>query len=143
MLWLGAMQISQSQIEALAGFRMALRRFLAFSEEATRAAGLTAQQYQAMLAIKAWPGGKMPIRNLADAMLLKSNSAVQLVDRLAAARLVERKKSDSDRRSVNVELTGTGEAVLMKLAAMHLEQLEKRKKQLADILRQLRGMSSV
>ena len=35
----------------LAGFRFALRRFLAFSEAVTSAAGVTSSQYQAMLVI--------------------------------------------------------------------------------------------
>ena len=37
----------------LAGFRFALRQFLSFSEAAVKSAGVTAQQYQAMLAIRA------------------------------------------------------------------------------------------
>jgi len=36
-------------------FRYALRTFLHFSSEAARAAGLSPQQHQAMLAIKAFP----------------------------------------------------------------------------------------
>jgi DNA-binding MarR family transcriptional regulator len=135
------MPIEPQQIRALAGFRSALRRFLAFSEEATRAAGVTAQQYQAMLALKAYAKSEMPIRKLADELLLKPNSAAQLVDRLAAAGLVERKTSASDKRAVAVALTAAGDALLMRLVAAHLEQLAKRKKQLADILRQLRQIS--
>jgi DNA-binding MarR family transcriptional regulator len=135
------MQIEPQKIRALAGFRSALRRFLAFSEEATRAAGVTAQQYQAMLALKAYAKSEMPISELADELLLKPNSAAQLVDRLVAAGLVERKPSASDKRAVAVALTAAGDVLLMRLVAAHLEQLAKRKKQLADILRQLRQIS--
>ena len=46
----------KSQYETLAAFRYALRRFIRFSEEAAQAAGVTAQQYQALLAIKGFPG---------------------------------------------------------------------------------------
>jgi DNA-binding MarR family transcriptional regulator len=134
------MRIEHEQIQALAGFRNALRRFLAFSEEATRAQGVTPQQYQAMLAIKAQPQGTMGVRELSGELLLKANSTVQLVDRLARMGLVRRQDSDTDRRMVRVVLTEAGNAVLLRLAALHLEQLGKRKKQLADILRQVKNM---
>lgn len=134
------MRIEQKQIQALAGFRNALRRFLAFSEEATRAEGVTSQQYQAMLAIKAQPHGTMTVRDLGGELLLKANSTVQLVDRLARMGLVRRQSSDKDRRMVQIMLTEAGDAVLLRLASLHLEQLSKRKKQLADILRQVKNM---
>jgi DNA-binding MarR family transcriptional regulator len=134
------MRIEQKQIEALAGFRAALRRFLAFSEEATRAEGVTPQQYQALLSIKAQPHGVMALGDLAAELLLKANSAVQLVDRLARMGLVRRQRSDKDRRSVQITLTETGSTVLLRLASLHLEQLSKRKKQLADILRQVKNI---
>ena len=52
----GRQQLTQADYEALAEFRYALRQFLHFSEDAARAAGLTPQQHQAMLAIKGFPG---------------------------------------------------------------------------------------
>src|ERR1044072_3921413 len=91
------MEIEQRQIRALAGFRSALRRFLAFSEEATRREGMTAQQYQAILAIKARPHGAISIGELAEELLLKSNAAVQLVDRLTKMGLVKRQDRKSTR----------------------------------------------
>jgi DNA-binding MarR family transcriptional regulator len=136
------MTISKTQIQALAGFRTALRRFLAFSEEATRAMGVSTQQYQAMLAIEAQPLGTMFVGELAEEMLLRPNAAVQLVDRLAAMGLVQRHKSTSDRRSVRVSLTGEGKSLFLQLATLHLDQLNKRKKQLADIVRQLKQVHS-
>jgi DNA-binding MarR family transcriptional regulator len=136
------MQIDQKQIRALAGFRNALRRFLVFSEEASRKEGVTAQQYQALLAIRAQPYGSISIGELAEELLLKSNAAVQLVDRLAKMGLVKRQKSEASDRVVLVRLTEAGESVLLRLAALHLEQLAKRKKQWADIVRQLKGIHS-
>ena len=136
------MPISQRQIQALAGFRHALRRFLAFSEEAAGAAGITAQQYQALVAIKARPRGTMRLGQLADEMLLKKHGAVQLVDRMETARLVERRAGKTDARVVNVVLTEKGERMVQNLAALHLEQLARRKRQLADILRQMKRVSA-
>ena len=43
-----------------------MRRFLAASEAISRAAGVTQQQYQAMLAIGAWSDGAMTITDLAE-----------------------------------------------------------------------------
>ena len=136
------MTVSQRQIEALAAFRHALRRFLAFSEEATGAAGITAQQYQALIAIKARPRGAMRLGELADEMLLKKHGAVQLVDRMEAAKLVERRAAKTDARVVNVLLTEKGERIVQTLAALHLDQLARRKKQFADILRQMKHVST-
>jgi DNA-binding MarR family transcriptional regulator len=79
---------------------------------------------------------------LAEELLLKSNAAVQLVDRLAKMGLVKRQKSEASDRVVLVRLTEAGESVLLRLAALHLEQLAKRKKQWADIVRQLKGIHS-
>jgi len=135
------MAVSQRQIEALAGFRSALRRFLAFSEEAASDAGLTPQQYQALLAIKSHPRGTLRLGDLADDLLLKKHGAVQLVDRMTAARLVERRPSKTDARAVHVVLTEKGDRLLMSLASSHLTQLARRKKQFADILRQLKQVS--
>lgn len=136
------MRIDQKQIQALAGFRSALRRFLAFSEEATRGEGITAQQYQALLAIKARPHGLISVGELGEELLLKPNGAVQLVDRLSSSGFVQRQSSDFSGRIVNVTLTEVGDALLLRLAARHIEQLSKREKQLADILRQLKRVHS-
>ena len=43
--------------EALAHFRYRLRLFVTFTDENAKNAGLTSQQYQALLAIRASPGG--------------------------------------------------------------------------------------
>jgi len=132
------LHLDQEKIRALADFRAALRRFLAFSEEAAVGAGVTSLQYQALLAIKAAGKDAIALGDLARELLLRSNAAVQMVDRLEAIGLVARVPSTTDRRSVNVALTEKGEALVTKLVMLHLEQLAKRKKQFADLLRQLK-----
>ena len=130
------MDVDQDKLEALAGFRSALRRFLAFSEEATSLAGVTPQQYQALLAVGA--ARSLNVGVFARELLLKQNAAVQLIDRLAAQGLVERVPDADDRRSVQIALTPKGRALLIRLAGLHLDQLARRKKQFADILRRLK-----
>jgi DNA-binding MarR family transcriptional regulator len=133
-------RLDPSVYEGLAGFRHALRRFLAFSEAITEAAGVTPQQYQAMLVIKTYPDKEIMIRALAEQMLLVPNGAVQLVDRLVSADLVERRQSQIDRRSVLVALTPKGAILLERLAADHVEELLKREPLLAESLGRLRRM---
>jgi DNA-binding MarR family transcriptional regulator len=132
------MDIDQHKIRALAEFRGALRKFLAFSEEAIGGAGITSQQYQTLLAIGGAEDGAIAIGALAQEMLIKPNAMVQFVDRLSAMGLVARERSDANRRSVNVALSAEGRALLGTLAAAHLGQLAKRRKHIADILRRLR-----
>jgi DNA-binding MarR family transcriptional regulator len=124
----------------LAGFRYALRRFLAFSEAVTGAAGITPQQYQALLVIKIGPGGAIIIKDLADQMLLQHHGAVQLIDRLVRADLVERRHSPTDGRSVLVAMTAKGETLLEHLASSHIRELLKQEPLLAESLQQLRRM---
>ena len=137
----GSGGLEPTQYQSLAGFRSALRQFLAFSEGATREAGVTPNQYQALLAIKTHPVGAMMIRELAEQMLLQHHGAVQLVDRLAAAGLVERRNSATDGRSVLVTLTGRGGVLLERLAAAHIKELLKQEPLLAESLRRLRQIN--
>jgi DNA-binding MarR family transcriptional regulator len=133
------MRITQAQIQALAGFRSALRRFLAFSEGAAKSAGITTQQYQVLLAIKAAADSQLTIGSLADELLLKPNGAVQLVDRLSAMNLVQRATTSSNKRAVLVQLTDRGDAMVLDLMGLHLGQLSRRKKQFAAIVKQLKN----
>ena len=134
-------QLSKSQYEMLAAFRYALRQFLHFSEEAAHAAGITPQQHQALLAVKGFPGRDcVTVGELAERLQLRHHSAVGLVDRLVAERLMARSPSARDSRQVCVQLTLRGENVLGRLSSAHKEQLKRiapglilRLKQLAEV----------
>ncbi len=118
----GAM--TPAEYEALAAFRNHLRQFLHFSEGAARRAGVEAQQYQLMLAIKGVPTGAAPsIRDLAECLQIQHHSAVELIDRSAARGLVRRARGKSDRRQVLVELLPRGEKLLARLARHHRDEL--------------------
>ncbi len=133
-----AVKLDPTQYAGLAGFRSALRKFLAFSEAATREAGITPEQYQALLVIKIHPTGTIMIRELADQMLLQHHGAVQLVDRLARAGLAARRRSTTDRRSVLVVLTAKGGVLLERLAFAHSKELLRQEPLLAESLTRLR-----
>lgn len=127
--------LTADQLAALAKFRGALRRFLAFSEAVDRRHGLTPQQYQALLAIKAHHSGQISVGHLAQKMLLKHHSAVQLVDRLVTSGLVQRVASENDRRVVCIRLTGLGARKLGRLAAVHFREIATYREELAALAR--------
>jgi DNA-binding MarR family transcriptional regulator len=118
--------LTDEEFRSLAAFRHSLRNFQFFSEQASRALGLTAQQYQALLAIKGHVDVQpFTVKVLAQFLLIKHNSAVELVDRIAELGLVERKHTESDRRRVVIELTAHGRNVLRRLASMHRRELHR------------------
>jgi DNA-binding MarR family transcriptional regulator len=130
--------LDKAQYETLAAFRYALRQFLRFSEEAAQAAGVTPQQHQALLAIKGFPGrDRVTVGELAERLQLRHHSAVGLIDRLEAEKLVLREPSESDRRQVLIQLTSRGENVLAKLSSSHREQLKRIGPEMRQLLEQL------
>lgn len=131
------MTIDRDRFEGLAGFRYALRRFLAASEVISRGGGVTAQQYQALLAIGCGPE-LMTMKDLAEQLMLQSHAAVQLVNRLEKLGLVNRTRSPTDGRSVLLGLTPLGESSLTDLAGKHLAEMLKQEPLLTQSLRRLR-----
>jgi len=117
-------RLSAADYRHLAEFRFVLRRFLVFSEEAARAAGLAPQQHQALLAIKGFAEGGAPtIGDLAGQLVIKHHSAVGLVDRLVKSGLVKRQQDANDRRRVTLALTASGEKLLEGLSSAHHDEL--------------------
>jgi len=113
--------LSKEEYETLALHRYVIQQFLRFSEGLLQKAGLTPQQYQAMLAIKANPDWDyMTMGELADCLLIRPHSAVGLVNRLEARGLLARQTSETDRRQVHVRLTEQGSQVLDRLAQRHV-----------------------
>jgi len=132
--------LSKSQHEKLAAFRYALRQFLHFSEAAALTAGVAPQQHQALLAIKGFPGRDyVTVGELAERLQLRHHSAVGLVDRLTAEKLVSRVPSPRDRRQVFVQLTDRGEEMLERLSAAHTRQLKRMGPELILRLKQIVG----
>jgi DNA-binding MarR family transcriptional regulator len=128
-------EITKRHYETLAAWRLALRRFLRFSQEAARTAGIPPQQHQALLVIKGYPGTEpVTIGAIAERLHLKHHSAVGLVDRMAKRQLVERAPSSEDRRRVEVRLTAKGEALIEKLSAVHLRELRHLRPELKRLL---------
>ena len=130
--------LPRGDYETLAEFRYLLRQFGAFSEEAARSTGLTAQQHQALLAIKGFPGGQeVTIGGLAERLNLKHHSVVGLVNRLMRRGLIHRRHHEEDRRKVWVELTPKAEELLLTLSLAHRAELRRLAPLLQGLLRKL------
>ena len=130
--------VTQAEYEALANFRRTLRQFLHFSELAAREAGVTPQQHQALLALRAAPDSELvTVGDLADTLQTCHHSAVGLVDRLASQGLVERRHGAADRRTVYVCLTPKGCDVLEALTAAHRAELRRLGPRLSHLMHHL------
>ena len=120
--------LEKSDYDQLAGFRYQLRIFMRESEDRARKAGITIQQYLALLAIKGFPSREhVNVKELAERLQIKHHSAVGLVDRMEKGGLVERRQSAQDRRNVLISLTREGEELLERLAqenVAHLRDVE-------------------
>lgn len=126
--------------QALAEFRYQIRRFLRFSEEAARSAGVEPQQHQLLLVLKGLPRAERPtIRTIAERLQIQHHSAVELIDRLENSGMVQRHRGEEDRREVLVQLSSKGERLLRELSLHHQGELRNSGPALAQALRRLIG----
>ncbi|HEY7321272.1 MAG TPA: MarR family winged helix-turn-helix transcriptional regulator [Candidatus Binatia bacterium] len=115
----------QPNYKAMAELRYQIRRFLRFSENAARQAGIEPQQHQLLMAVKGLPPGLKPtIGVLAERMQLQHHSTVELIDRLVDRGFLCRLRATDDRRQVLIKLTHNGDEFLQKLAIHHLHELQ-------------------
>lgn len=126
--------LTDADFAALSGFRHALRRFLQFSGDAATAAGLTPQQHQAMLAIRASAGQEILVGALAERLLLRPHSATELVNRMEKLDLVTRVMGRTDRRQVTIRLTAKGELLLNELTETHRAELRRLRPMLSELM---------
>ena len=116
--------VSLGDYRALAEVRYQLRRFVGFSEQAARTAGLEPRQHQLLLAVKGIPEGReATIGELAERLHIRHHSAVELIDRMEGRDLVRRERGDEDRRQVHVRLTSEGEKLLQRMSVSHRSEL--------------------
>jgi DNA-binding MarR family transcriptional regulator len=134
--------ITKTEYEVLAEFRYTLRWFMSFSENAAKEVGITPQQHQALLAIKGFPGrDQITIGELSERLQIKHHSAVGLLNRLEAEKLIVRCPDQNDRRKIYVSLTGRGLSVLGRLSQIHREELQRLTPQLRLLLKRIGKLS--
>ncbi|KRA79787.1 MarR family transcriptional regulator [Altererythrobacter sp. Root672] len=132
-----AAELGDADYAALADFRFSLREFLAFSEKKAAECGLTPQQHQALLAIRAAPRGAATVGYVAERLILKPHSATGLVDRLVALGLVSRQASEHDRRQALLRLSDHAVSILAKLSVTHREEILRIRPLLVQLLASL------
>jgi len=134
--------VSEADYEHLAAFRHTLREFLRFSEEAALAVGVAPQQHQAMLAIRGCPAcDHLTVGELAEHLKIKHHSAVGLVNRMVADRLVRKSEDPDNHRQVLVRLAPRGLRKLEILSPVHKAELARIGPALRTILNQLEAAS--
>ena len=116
--------LTLSDYQSLAELRYQIRKFVRFSEQAARQAGLEPRQHQLLLAIKGLPKDVRPrIGELAERLQLRHHSTVELANRLAKGGYIRRRRDSDDRRQVLLHLTAKGENVLRRLSLDHRQEL--------------------
>ena len=132
-------RLHPNDYEALAELRYLGRKFLRFSKDLLRAeAGLNPEQYEALLAIKAFASPKgLFISQLSERLQVRHHSAVNIVDRLVERKLVTRAAGETDRRRRHVQLTPKGEKVIEELASVHWKELRNRSTEMIKGLERL------
>lgn len=130
-----AMKIATSDYRALAALRYRIRLFLSEGDAAARREGLEPQQYLLLLAVRGLPEGtKATIQVLAERLMLKHNSTVELIDRLETHGYLRRSQSREDRRCVLVKLLPRGEKLVERVARERLTELRAGGEALSDAL---------
>src|SRR5260370_36020981 len=108
------------------------------ADAVAREAGLEPQQYLMLLAIRGLPrGDAATIRTLADRVVLKHHSTVELIDRLEKHGYVCRRRGHDDRRLVMVSLLPRGQRVLETVARHRISELRSNGRQLVHAINQL------
>ncbi|HEY7805699.1 MAG TPA: helix-turn-helix domain-containing protein [Croceibacterium sp.] len=127
-------KLQETDYATLAGFRYELRKFSRYSERAAGEAGLTPRQHQALLAIRAGPGGALHVGQLAERLFLRPHSASELVQRMVEQDLVTREPGTEDKRQVTLTLSDHGEKVLEYLSQSHRAELRRLRPMLQELL---------
>ncbi|PYK42327.1 MAG: MarR family transcriptional regulator [Verrucomicrobia bacterium] len=123
--------------DVLSAFRYAMRKFLRVSKEVVAArAKLTPEQYEALLAIKSSSGANgVTVGEISERLQVRHHTAVSPLDRLEARKFAVRKRTNSDKRMVNVKLTKTGATLLSRLALIHYGEIRRRTPEIMSALR--------
>jgi DNA-binding MarR family transcriptional regulator len=98
-----------NELETVAALRLALRRFIAASDEVTAAHDLTSRQYD-LLALLHRPAASPPLTPTAIAheLCLSRSAATELLTRAATAGLVTREPDSVNARTKHVAPTAEG-----------------------------------
>ena len=113
----GGRRFDSPEQEAFLNLWRTYDRLRALEDELFAGFELTAQQYNLLRLLKAARPGAVPTLALADRLVSRAPDVTRMLDKLEARELVSRVRSAEDRRSVLVEVTDAGLALLARIAA--------------------------
>lgn len=117
-------RITDADYARLLHVRTRLRQFEHWSAGKAASMGLTSSQHQLMLAVRGHDVPEGPtIGEIADYLLVRHNTAVELVNRAQELGLIDRTRDTTDHRVVRLTLTTEGRKRLNALSAEHIEEL--------------------
>ena len=123
-------------------FRTAIRKFLKYSQSQAAQLGLTPAQHQLLLAIRgARRTGGPTIGDIADCLLIRHHSAVELVDRAETAGLVQRRQDRDDQRVIRLALTRSGRSKLERISAANLTEIGRLGPEFSDVWKAIERLS--
>ncbi len=142
--------LTDADFQRLLKFRTTLRRFERWSDEQVAEQGLTPAWHQLMLAVRGHDNRDSrghdnhdsrghdnhdsrghdnhdgpTIGEIADALLIRPHSAVELCNRVEHAGFITRNADPRDGRVVRIQLTDEGAKAVEALSRLHLEQLRR------------------
>ena len=121
-----ASKLTDDDYWRLLEFRTAIRKFLQYSKDQAANVGLTPTQHQLLLAVRGHRGPQGPtIGDVAQCLLIRHHSAVELVDRAEAAGLVARRQDRGDHRVVRLALTRSGGVKLERISRANLAEVKR------------------
>jgi len=106
----GGMRENEFSMRIFKAVRRIVRAIDLRSREVSRAVGLTIPQIVVLQAVRDL--GKVTTRALSDHADLSAATVVTILDKLESKGLIERYRSQVDRRIVHTRLTGEGDAIL-------------------------------
>jgi DNA-binding MarR family transcriptional regulator len=116
---------TSKQIAAWRAFLIAHARVTATLERELMAErGMPLAWYDVLVQLSEAEGAKLRMHDLARLIVLSRAGLTRLVDRMAAARLVERAPCADDRRGVFVAMTPAGRAALDAASPVHLRGVQ-------------------
>lgn len=129
-------KLADADYERALAFRTGIRRFLEWSRARAADVGMTPTQHQLALAIRGRRGYRAgaTIGEIAGSLLVRHNSAVELVNRAESAGFVARSSDPEDGRIVRVVLTRKGERALEHITRANFEELDRLAPQLTRLL---------
>lgn len=135
-------KLSDDDYWRLLEFRVAIRKFLNYSKMQASRLGLTPTQHQLLLAIRGHRGDGGPtIGEIAECLLIKHHSTVELVDRAEQAGLVKRRGDPDDQRVVRLTLTRSGASKLERISAANVREIGRLGPEFQDVWHAIERLS--